>query len=85
MTVPATQQAQQVYVEITIESLTDHIRQGAEFSAAKCIKGIPADARFFRAIPTKFDSIVLIFEHESFDEVRVGSPIPLFELEFEEI
>lgn len=84
MLVLAQEQARQVYVEIEMKLLTESIRQGAVVSGTKCVKGIPRSARFLWGHKTRVKSIVLIFEHESFAEVHIGSPIPIFELEFED-
>ncbi len=82
--VTATKQAQQVAVDIHLELLVSLVTEDRNIPASKCIKGLPIGAEFIRPVYRDF-SLSLIFEHESFDMVRVGNPIPIFELEFEEI
>ncbi len=81
----ATKQARQVVVIVYAMMLMDYVTLGNEISATRCIKGIPQDALLTHAVYRREGLFKLVFEHESFDEVRVGSPIPIFELEFGEI
>ena len=80
----ATWQARQAAVRIDILELVGYASQGNEIFATRCTKGIPR-AAFYLGPVIQGGEVALIFEHESFAEVRVGSPIPIFELEFEEI
>jgi hypothetical protein len=84
MTVTATKQARQVAVEVYPVVLRWFIRQDAITPASKCTKGLPANAKFLR-YDWDGEILMLIFEHGSFKEVRVGKPIPTFDLEFEDI
>lgn len=82
--VTATKQGRQMLVTLHLAVLYGCLTEGSEIAAAKCTKGVPADARFVRSVFREW-MVALIFEHESFAEVCVGSPIPIFELEFETI
>jgi len=48
----------------------------------RVIKGLPPGARYVRCFDDgpKASTIWLAFEHESFEEVRSGAPIPILEV-----
>ncbi len=83
MHVTAQKQARQVAIEVYPVVLRWYVVQDAITPASKCTKGLPTDAKFER-YHWEDETLILIFEHRSFREIRVGSSIPIFELEFEE-
>jgi hypothetical protein len=49
----------------------------------ECIEGLPEDAKFLRAwFDSSNDCFSLIFESESFEDIRVGEQIPELRTEF---
>ena len=74
--ITATKQARQVSVAFDPDVLKQLVWQDAEFPGHKVVNGIPIDAEFIRY---NWDGewFSLIFEHESFEMVYVGSKIPI--------
>lgn len=73
-----------VKVNITFDLLFEWLTQGNEIKGViETTKGLPEDAVF---IASQFDDrcmqASLIFEHESFSPVPVGSEIPYFDILF---
>lgn len=72
-----------VRVAIYNEFLLEWLTQGHEITLVKTTRGLPPDATF---ISSQFDdrtlTAFLIFEHESFAPVLVGSEIPYFDIQF---
>lgn len=50
----------------------------------RCVEGLPLGAKpRYSYIEVKQDFVVLVYEHETFPEVKLGASIPLFTPKFE--
>jgi hypothetical protein len=53
---------------------------------ARCIKGLPMGARLVRSFTDERRGVAaLVFEHESFDEVRLGEELPVIDVWFDTV
>jgi hypothetical protein len=71
-----------VYVAVAFEFLLEMMAEGFTILGAnKTTKGLPKDAVF---ISSRFDektmAAYLLFEHESFEPVLIGSEIPIIDI-----
>jgi len=72
-------------VVVSPDMFQTFITRGA-MSHVKCVEGLPLGAKArYSYMDVKYDYVVLVYEHESFDEVKLGDTIPLMTAKFEVI
>ena len=72
-------------VPVSANLLFDWLVEGAEIRA-RCVKGLPSDARALHAYhDAAWGRVVFVFEHESFEEVHEGMMLPMLGVEFERL
>ena len=72
-------------VVVTPEAFQRFCTRGVT-SHVKCVEGLPLGAKpRYSYMDVKVDYVVLVFEHESFEEVPLGATIPLMDCRFEAV
>jgi hypothetical protein len=65
-------------IPASLEIFESIVTEGAE-TKVRCIKGIPKDARMVNSFYDGYkQTVVFVYEHESFYAVSEGDTIPLF-------
>lgn len=74
----------QIHGALLTELITEGWHSGGDEGTVRCVRGLPEGAAFmFSVFDYRYDTVDLVYHHESFELVGPRDPIPIMYVEYE--